>query len=120
MLCKTEIMGFQRGIDPRESLSIGIEAVIKELGILMVDEFHLDYYIHKGFTTEIEDLSISNIKHPAKVLYDSSIIILKYRDKFKILKNRYLYNTDRLIFRLEYLNEYILKIWDEYKKNKVT
>jgi len=105
-------MNFQRGIEPKECLGLGYMEVFKSMkSCLMGTEEDLYQNVNNQFYT-IEGIQLQNIRKKSDLFYSSLLIIVVFKEKFKIIKNRF--TNDNGIYPIEELPEMIFRLKKHY------
>ncbi len=86
-------MNFERHIDPKEALGIGIDAMIKEIGGVILRKKDFTRQGQKDIQS-INDivpgpLTPDIFAESTRIYYKSSVVIIIIGDKYKMVKNRY-------------------------------
>jgi len=110
---------FVRGQDPKEALGIGYKEVFKSMeGCIMVTERDLYPNINNRFY-DIETITVSNIRVQSKFIFNAFVIIVCFKDQFRIMKNRI--SADYQIYPIEELPEMIFRLkilYDKWMKER--
>ena len=109
-------MGFIRGLDPKEAMGTGWRAVYKSMGhCLFLTEKDIYQNINNQYF-DIQSIKISNIRKQSRSIYEALIIIVVFKDQFRIMKNRFSYPNFNYssIYEIEELPKVIFKLKEQY------
>jgi hypothetical protein len=87
---------FQRGIDPKVSIGLGYREIFKSMErCYLFTEADLYQNVDHQYHS-IETVSTQNIRKRNEFIFSALIIIIAIGDKFRIMKNRFFRDNDKI------------------------
>jgi hypothetical protein len=109
------MMNFERGINPKDAMKIGYIEIFESMkGCLLLTEKDLYQTLNHPYFS-LETVRITNIRKQKSALYEAFVIIIVIEDKFRIIKNRFSTNKDK-IFDIKELPGIVFELKTAYDK----
>jgi len=109
-------MEFVRGLDPKEAMELGWRATYKSMNnCLLLTEKDLYQNIRNRYDN-IRTIRLTNIRLLSRSVYDAYVIIIIFKEEFRIMKNRfeYLNYNYSLIYKIDELPKIIFELKKKY------